>query len=89
MCIRGRLYLLSLALVPFISTTGRLEETGPNLVEEIAALQTAPLAEIWPAIEKLRRRFQDDRQETKRLADEISTLGDEAGDQARLAGATT
>jgi carboxyl-terminal processing protease len=87
MCIRGRLYLLSLALVPFISTTGRLEETGPNLVEEIAALQTAPLAEIWPAIEKLRRRFQDDRQETKRLADEISTLGDEAGDQARLAGA--
>ena len=82
-----RLYLLALALVPLGSTTGRLEETSPNLVEEIAALQSIPLAEIWRAIDKLLSRFQENRQQIHRLAEEIPTLGEKAGDKARLAGA--
>ena len=82
-----RFYLLALALVPLGSTTGRLEGTSPDLVAQIVALQSKPLADIWPAVEELRRQFHEDRQQTERLVDEISTLGEEVGDKAKLAGA--
>jgi len=82
-----RLYLLALVLITLSSTTGRLEETSPDLVEEIVALQSMRLAEIWPAVDELRRRFQENRQQTEKLAEEIPTLAEEVGDKAKLAGA--